>query len=100
MKLGTGNNGEWTFLDIISIMSFCIGLQNLDMNSTQEDMQQVDYNSAIRADKILQEVHSHLEKQDKKIDLILEVLNNGSKRNLFKDSESYDKGNDDTRTDG
>ena len=82
MGLGTGNNGEWTFLDIISLMSFCIGLQNLDMNITQEDMQNADHNSAQRADRILEEIHSHLEEQDRKIDMILEVLKNGTKGNL------------------
>lgn len=82
MGLGTGDNGEWTFLDIISLMSFCIGLQNLDMNITQEDMQNADHNSAMRADKILQEIHSHLEEQDKKIDKILEELKNGRERNI------------------
>lgn len=82
MGLGTGDNGEWTFLDIISLMSFCIGLQNLDMNITQEDMQNADHNSAMRADKILQEIHSHLEKQDRKIDEILEELRNGRERDI------------------
>ena len=96
MRLGSGDNGEWTFLDILSIMSFCIGLQNLDMNSTQEDMQQADHNSAIRADRILKEIHSHLEEQDRKIDLIMEVLNNGSERNIQQDSKPHDKRNDDT----
>lgn len=85
MKLGTGDDGEWTFLDIVSLMSFCIGLQNLDMNSTQEDMQQADHNSAMRADRILQEIHSHLEEQDEKIDTILkklEGIENGREGNI------------------
>ena len=79
------NNREWDFLDFISLMSFGIALQNLDYNITQEDMQQADHNSAERADKILQEIHSHLQKQDDKIDTILErleELENGSKRDL------------------
>lgn len=67
MNIGSGQNGEWTFLDIISLVSFFVGLQNLDMNITQEDVQAT-------ADKILKEIHSHLEMQDKKIDKILEVL--------------------------
>lgn len=96
MRLGTGDNGEWTFLDIVSLMSFCIGLQNLDMNSTQEDMQNADHNSAMRADRILKEIHSHLEEQDRKIDLIMEVLNNGYKGNIQQDSKSSNTGNDDT----
>ena len=36
--LGSGDNGEFTFLDIISIISFCVGLQNLDLNLQQEDL--------------------------------------------------------------
>ena len=79
--LGSGNNGEWTFLDIITIISFCVGLQNLDMNITQEDMQESDHKSAQRADRILSEIHSHLELQDEKLELIskrLEVIENGT----------------------
>ena len=35
MKLGSGNNGELTALDWIGIISFMIGLQNLDLNVSQ-----------------------------------------------------------------
>lgn len=94
------NNGrEWDFLDFISLMSFGIALENLDMNITQEDMQQADHNSAVRADKILQEIHSHLERQDDKIDIILkrlEELENGSERDIQQDSKPYDRRTDDT----
>ena len=93
------NNREWDFLDIISIMSFCIALENLDMNITQEDMQQADHNSARRADIILQEIHSHLQTQDDKIDIILkklEELENGRKGNIQSDNKSSDTRNDDT----
>lgn len=76
--LGSGNNGEWTFLDIVTLISFVIGLQNLEMNITQEDMQ----NSTERLDMALREnvreIHSHLEEQDKKIDLILQEMRNDS----------------------
>lgn len=78
--MGSGKNGEWTFLDIITLIGFCIGLQNLELNISQDDLQ----NEAERLDKALREnvenIHGHLELQDKKIDYILEVLNNG--RNL------------------
>lgn len=93
------NSREWDFLDFISLMSFGIALENLDMNITQEDMQQADHNSAMRADKILQEIHSHLEQQDDKIDIILkrlEELENGSERNIQQDSKPYDRRTDDT----
>ena len=78
--MGSGKNGEWTFLDIITLIRFCIGLQNLELNISQDDLQ----NETERLDKALREnvenIHSHLETQDKKIDYILEVLKNG--RNL------------------
>ena len=74
MNVGSGTDGEITFLDIIGIMSFLIGVQNLDLNITQDDMQYV-----------LSDIHSHLQKQDEKIDKILEELEdlkNGTKRDL------------------
>ena len=67
MTVGSGSNGELTLLDIITIISFYVGLENLDLNITQDDVQQA-------TDKVLNEIHSHLEKQDRKIDKILEVL--------------------------
>ena len=75
--MGSGNNGEWTFLDLLTLMGFCIGLQNLELNISQDDLQ----NETERLDKALREyvenIHSHLEVQDKKLDYILEVIKNG-----------------------
>lgn len=68
MTLGSGASGELTLLDIITLVSFYIGLENLEMNITQEDVQEA-------TDKVLNEIHTHLEEQDRKIDLILGVLN-------------------------
>lgn len=74
MGLGSGPSGEWTFLDIITIVGFVVGLQNLEMNITQEDMQE----TTSRLDKALREqveqIHRHLEDQDNKIDNILRKL--------------------------
>ena len=76
--LGSGNSGEWTFLDIVTLISFVIGLQNLEMNITQNDMQEQTQtiNNTVdeRVNHILKEIHSHLEMQDKKIDTILKYL--------------------------
>lgn len=84
--LGSGNNGEFTFLDTISLISFIVGIQNLDMNISQEDMQK----ATERLDKSLrenvEEIHSHLEAQDKKIDEILRRLNYEENR---KDDEAH-----------
>lgn len=65
---GSGNNGEWTFLDILSLINFIVGLQNLDMNIDQSDLEGV-----------VREIHAHLELQDKKIDEILRRLENDNK---------------------
>ena len=62
------------FIDLLSIASFVIALQNLDMNITQEDMAE----TTERLDKGLRtevdEIHRHLEEQDKKLDEIIKRL--------------------------
>ena len=75
--MGSGDNGEWTFLDIVGLISFFIGLQNLSMNITQEDMQKTEekLNSTLRQN--VEEIHHHLEEQDRKIDYILEAVKHG-----------------------
>ena len=60
---GSGPNGEYTFLDMLSLINFMIGLQNLDMNIDQSDLESV-----------VRDIHTHLEMQDKKIDYILQIL--------------------------
>lgn len=76
--MGNGTNGQWTFLDIITLISFVVSLQNLEMNITQNDMQ--DQTQALnktadeRVDKLLNELHAHLEEQDKKLNIILKRL--------------------------
>ena len=80
--LGSGDNGQFTFLDMVALLSFFIGVQNLDLNVTQEDAQNLQQNVADKANLILNEIHQHLEEQDNKIDKILEVLINDSKRNI------------------
>ena len=76
--LGSGDNGEWTFLDVLTLISFIVGLQNLDMNITQEDMAnttaELDAKVDAKFSRALDEIHSHLELQDHKIDDILNRL--------------------------
>lgn len=67
--LGSGDDGEFTFLDIISLTSFLIGIMNLEENLTQGDLQD-------KTQLILDEIHGHLQEQDDKIDDILRRLNN------------------------
>ena len=85
MNLGSGANGELTFLDAIGLASFLIGVQNLDMNLTQDDKQDIQHTFDQRLSQTMSEVHNHLEEQDKKMDEILrklEDIENGYKRNL------------------
>ena len=62
------------FLDILTIMSFCISLQNLELNISQDDLQKQEE----RLDKVLREnvedIHRHLSVQDTKLNIIMEQL--------------------------
>jgi len=64
------NDKELSFLDLLSIMSFVIGLKNLDENISQSDLDD-------RTHLLLDEIHSHLKEQDAKLDLLLERSTNG-----------------------
>ena len=66
MQIGS-NNGEFTFIDIVALVSFMVSLENLDENITQNDL-------AGQLHRVVDEIHTHLEEQDKKIDEILEVI--------------------------
>ena len=62
------------FLDAIAIVSFLVGLQNLEMNITQEDMQNTEANLNNALESQVTEIHKHLEEQDDKINQILDIL--------------------------
>lgn len=76
--MGSGKNGEWTFFDILTLISFIVGLENLDLNVSQDDLQR----EAQKLDKDMrasvEEIHSHLEVQDRKLNQIMELLNGRS----------------------
>lgn len=78
--IGTGEGGELTFLDLVALLSFFIGVLNLDMNVTQNDVQEqtkdLDERFTAATKAALAEIHDHLQDQDRKIDLILEALKN------------------------
>ena len=67
--LGSGENGEFTFLDIISVMGFLIAVQNNNL-LTQEDKKELESELS----SVLDEIHHHLQSQDTRIDRILELL--------------------------
>ena len=65
--MNNNTNEQLSFIDLLSILSFCIGLMNLDINITQEDVDS-------QTQTILNELHVHLEMQDIKLDNIIERL--------------------------
>ena len=69
------NNQQMTMIDIMSILSFCISVMNLNENLSQSDKQELQNDLTNKIKLVLSELHSHLKEQDKKIDKILEILN-------------------------
>lgn len=52
------NNGEqWSFIDVISILSFIVGLENLSLNQKQVDgvMKELQENQNVMLSKIIQQ---------------------------------------------
>ena len=69
-------NDNLDFLDIITLLSFVISVENLEQNLTQNDKQQLQNDLSEKADIILSEIHTHLEKQDKLLTEIMDKINN------------------------
>ena len=67
-------NRQLTFLDILNVMSFLIGIENLNANLDQNDKQDLQHDLYEASDRLLKEIHAHLEAQDKKINEILKRL--------------------------
>ena len=68
-------NNELDFLDIITLLSFVISVENLEENLSQNDKQDLQRDLSEKAEKILNEIHTHLEKQDKLLNEIWSKLN-------------------------
>ena len=67
-------NRQLTWLDLLNVLSFMIGLENLEANLTQSDKQDLQHDLTVTAERLLNEIHAHLEKQDAKIDEIMAHL--------------------------
>lgn len=74
MGLGSGSNGEFTFIDILAIISFCVGLENLELNIAQEDLDNQTQELDRRLRDVVDDIHRHLQLQDEKLELILARL--------------------------
>lgn len=73
---GSGKNGEYTLIDVLSILDFILTLQNYNMNADQNDMQVIQSEFNDRLSKVVNDIHTHLKEQDDKIDDILSRLDN------------------------
>ena len=62
------------FLDLLNILSFLIAVENLQENMTQSDKQDLQKDLSESTERLLNEVHEHLEAQDQKIDRILNIM--------------------------
>ena len=82
MGLGSGDNGQFTFLDIIGLLSFVISMMNYGENITQSDKQDLQQDLTDKINLVLEEIHGHLQAQDEKIDKILEELSNDNRRDF------------------
>ncbi len=69
-----GQSNYWSgpFMDAINIIAFLIGLENLKLNITSEDLQK-------HTDQILSEIHGHLQKQDNRLYRVEKILTEMSK---------------------
>jgi hypothetical protein len=65
--LNFSEDEQFSIMDILNIISFYIGLKNLDLNFTQDTAGKM-------LDIAVNDIHSHLKEQDEKIDLILKKL--------------------------
>ena len=77
--LGSGDDGGLTFIDLLSLLSFAVGLQNLEINISQSDLQVTaeHLNSALKTE--VEDIHKHLIEQDKMLQKILFKENGGLK---------------------
>lgn len=68
------NNQQFDFEFNLSLASFIMGLMNYRENLTQNDKQELMDNSAKIQDSIINKIDAHLQEQDRKINLILEII--------------------------
>ena len=76
------NKNELTFIDVLSIISFCVALQNLDLNLAQEDLDNQTQELDRRLRSVVDDIQKHLQRQDAKLDMILSEVRNDNSRNI------------------
>ena len=68
------DSNSFDLLDVLTVLGFYVGILNLDMNITQNDLQETSesLDKALRAQ--VSEIHAHLEEQDRLLREIKERL--------------------------
>lgn len=59
---------QFDVMDMLNILSFYAGIKNLDENINQNDLQEA-------LNKAIEDIHSHLKEQDKRLERIEVLLN-------------------------
>ena len=67
-------NWNNNFIDTVNVLDFLISIKNLQENTAQTDQQNFEEQINEKIQLALKEIHSHLQEQDKKIDLIMKKL--------------------------
>ena len=67
-------NNQLSMIDILSVLSFIISVINLDENLSQSDKQDLQNDLSNKIEKVINEIHGHLEQQDIKLDNILKEV--------------------------
>lgn len=75
------DNKELDSLDILSVLSFIIGYKNLIENRQQSKQNDVQAANDKQAEYLLNHLHEMFEDQNKKIDRILEILEESHESN-------------------
>lgn len=68
------SNGQLDAIDIISVASFFLGLQNLEENRSQSAQNDVGAANDKQASYLLSEIGKRLDRQDRTLEAILEKL--------------------------
>ena len=71
MNIGSASDGNLTVLDIIALLSFYIGLENLDLNIGQSDLDRQTGELDAKLRDNIKDIHDHLRMQDEKLDKLL-----------------------------
>lgn len=67
---------DWSTQDmnLLSFINFCVGLKNLDLNISQDDLQRTSKALDDHLKESIEKIQNHLEIQDQKIDYIISLL--------------------------